>query len=149
MSFSAAYFKQSLQDAGLKATLPRIGIYQLLSTFKHHPSAEELYQKVSKKHPSISLATIYKTLEVLVQNKLVKKVVTDEDKVRYDFRTDQHIHLYCERTNKITDYEDPELDALLISYFKKKQIPDFTIKQIQINIQGECQQLLKKNKNKV
>ncbi|MCG9879913.1 MAG: transcriptional repressor [Bacteroidia bacterium] len=147
MQNSIEEIKQSLQAVGLKATLPRIGIYQLLSTFKHHPSAEELFQKVSKKYPGVSIATVYKTLEVLVQNKLVKKVVTDEDKVRYDFRTDQHIHLYCEKTNKITDYEDPELNALLLSYFKTKSIPDFSIKQIQINIQGECQSLkTKKNK---
>jgi Fur family transcriptional regulator, peroxide stress response regulator len=144
---SIEHIKQSLQGAGIKATLPRIGIYQLLSTFKHHPSAEELYQKVSKKYPGVSLATIYKTLEVLVQNKLVNKVVTDEDKVRYDFRTDQHIHLYCQKTNKITDYEDPELDDLISNYFKSKSIPDFTIKQIQINIQGESQHIkTKKNK---
>ncbi|MDP3928253.1 MAG: Fur family transcriptional regulator [Bacteroidota bacterium] len=147
MQNSIEHIKQSLQGAGIKATLPRIGIYQLLSTFKHHPSAEELYQKVSKKYPGVSLATIYKTLEVLVQNKLVNKVVTDEDKVRYDFRTDQHIHLYCQKTNKITDYEDPELDDLISNYFKSKSIPDFIIKQIQINIQGEKQHIkTKKNK---
>ncbi len=137
MISSLTKIKTSLQECGIKVTLPRVYIYQTLLGFKQHPSAEELFSKVNKKHPGISLATIYKTLEVLVQNKLISKVVTDEDKVRYDHRTDQHIHLYCEKTKQILDHEDPTLEAMVLSYFQKNGIPSFDIHQIQINIKGE------------
>jgi Fur family transcriptional regulator, peroxide stress response regulator len=137
MNSNLTDIKKTLQDCGIKITLPRVYIYQTLLGFQQHPSAEELFIKVNKKHPGISLATIYKTLEVLVQNNIIKKVVTDEDKVRYDHRTDQHIHLYCEKSKQILDYEEPELEALVMDYFKKKQIPSFDIHQIQINIKGE------------
>lgn len=136
MSLSNEHIKQTFLQHGIKSTLPRVFIYQTLASFKHHPSAEEVFQKVSKKHPGVSLATIYKTLDTLVQNKLISKVVTDEDKVRYDPRTDQHIHLYCENSKTITDHEDEELEELVINYLKKKGIPDFEIKQVQINIKG-------------
>jgi Fur family peroxide stress response transcriptional regulator len=105
--------------------------------FKEHPSAEEIYLNIHKKHPSISVATVYKTLDLLVQNNLASKVVTAEDKVRYDARTDQHIHLYCEKTYKIKDYEDPALELMVKNYLVKKGIPNFKINQIQINIKGE------------
>lgn len=139
MITSTLEIKNTFMQNGIKATLPRVYIYQSLLGFTHHPSAEELFIKVNKKHPGISLATIYKTLEVLVQNKLIKKVVTDEDKVRYDHRTDQHIHLYCEKSKQIMDHEDPELEAMVLQHFQKKGIPAFDIHQIQINIKGEFQ----------
>lgn len=125
--------------------MPRLAIYQSLLKFKHHPSAEELFVQIGKKNPGISLATVYKTLEMLVQNQLASKVVSAEDKVRYDGRTDQHIHLYCEKSNKIFDYEDKELEKIIAEHLLNKGIPNFNIKQIQININGEV--LVSKNKN--
>ena len=146
MTLSLTQIKSSFQACGIKVTLPRVYIYQTLLVFKQHPSAEELFIKVNKKYPGVSLATIYKTLEVLVQNKLITKVVTDEDKVRYDHRTDQHIHLYCEKTKQILDHEDPALEAMVKSYFQKNGIPSFDIHQIQINIKGELHIQNQKNK---
>jgi Fur family peroxide stress response transcriptional regulator len=137
MSISLNQVKQTFQEKGIKSTLPRVFIFQCLQGFKHHFSAEELFHKVSKKHPGVSLATIYKTLDILVQNKLIAKVVTNEDKVIYDYRTDQHIHLYCEKSKTIADHEDTELENLVLTYLQKKGIPDFSIQQVQINIKGE------------
>lgn len=139
--------KSQLKDLGIKTTIPRVVIYQSLMKFTHHPSAEEIYNSLQKKYPGVSLATVYKTLDLLVQNHLANKVVTDEDKVRYDPRTDSHIHLYCEKTKRITDYEDKELEQLIAVHLQNKGIPDFEIKQVQVNIKGECKgKTLKKNK---
>lgn len=124
-------------ELGIKSTLPRTVIYQTLLKSHSHPTAEELYAGISKKYPGVSLATVYKTLDMLVKNSLANKVVTDEDRVRYDARTDQHIHLYCEKTGKIQDYDDPELEQLVDRYFAKKGIAGFSIRQVQININGE------------
>ncbi len=125
--------------------MPRLAIYQSLMKFKYHPSAEELYLQIIKNNPGISLATVYKTLEMLVLNNLACKVVSAEDKVRYDARMDPHIHLYCEKSNKIFDHEDPVLEKLILNYFQTNTIPDFEIKQIQLNINGES--VSGKNKN--
>jgi Fe2+ or Zn2+ uptake regulation protein len=51
MSISLNQVKQTFQEKGIKSTLPRVFIFQCLQGFKHHFSAEELFQKVSKKHP--------------------------------------------------------------------------------------------------
>jgi Fur family peroxide stress response transcriptional regulator len=134
---NSTQIKELFKELDIKSTSPRLAIYQSLMKFKEHPSAEEIYLSIHKKHPSISVATVYKTLDLLVQTKLANKVVTAEDKVRYDARTDQHIHLYCEKTKKIKDYEDPELELMVQKYLAKKGIPNFKINQIQINIKGE------------
>ncbi|MBC7382643.1 MAG: transcriptional repressor [Bacteroidia bacterium] len=127
--------------------MPRLAIYHSLLKFKHHPSAEELYEQIGKKNPGISLATVYKTLETLIQHNLAGKVMSTEDKVRYDGRTDQHIHLYCQKTGKIFDYEDPELEQILVTYLKKKGISNFKIKNFQLNINGETRKLKQKPKS--
>ncbi len=137
MKTNSTQIKSIFKDLDIKSTSPRLVIYESLMKFKEHPSAEEIYLNIHKKHPSISVATVYKTLDLLVQNNLASKVVTAEDKVRYDARTDQHIHLYCEKTNKIKDYEDPALELMVKNYLVKKGIPNFKINQIQINIKGE------------
>ncbi|MDZ4666302.1 MAG: Fur family transcriptional regulator [bacterium] len=131
---------------GLKITLPRVIIFESLQKFSHHPSAEDVYKSLQKKYPTISLATVYKTLDLLVQNNLATKVVTNEDKVRYDHRIEEHIHLYCEKTSTIVDYEDPKLQKLLSDYFKNETINGFEIKQIQINIKGISSTIKKQNK---
>ena len=137
MNTSLSQIKTQFKELGIKTTIPRVVIYQSLKKFAHHPSAEEIYQGIQKKYPGVSIATVYKTLDMLVQNGLAHKVVTDEDKVRYDARTDQHIHLYCNKTKKIVDYEDHNLEQLILEYLHKNEIPGFNFQQIQINIKGE------------
>ena len=129
--------KSQFKELGIKSTIPRTVIYQSLMKFEHHPSAEEIHLGIQKKYAGVSLATVYKTLDLLVQKGLAHKVVTDEDKVRYDARTDQHIHLYCYKTKKIMVYEDPTLEQIIMDYLTKKGIPGFNFSQIQINIKGE------------
>lgn len=137
MEQAATDIKDILKGLGIKTTIPRVVIYQAFTKFTHHPSAEEVYRSIHKKYPSISLATVYKTLDLLVQNKLASKVVTDEDKVRYDHRMDSHIHLYCEKTGRIMDYEDAALQQLIQDYIASKNIDGFRVRQFQINLNGE------------
>lgn len=129
--------KGQFQELGIKSTIPRAVIYQSLVKSKAHPTAEDLHKSISTKYPGVSLGTVYKTLDMLVKNRLAMKVVTDEDRVRYDAHTEPHIHLYCEKTGCIHDHEDPELEALIQGHFERKGIPGFQIRQVQININGE------------
>jgi len=56
-----------LREAGLKATAPRIQILAALEIDKSHPTAEELHDRLRGEHPSLSLSTVYKTLEVFLR----------------------------------------------------------------------------------
>jgi Fur family peroxide stress response transcriptional regulator len=73
---------------------------------------------------------------VLVDSKLIKRVKTDKDVMRYDGIIENHHHLYCADSERIEDYKDQELDQILESYFKQKKIPGFQIDEIRLQING-------------
>jgi len=125
-----------LKDSNLKVTPQRIAVLEALNTLREHPTADKIKEYVVKNHPNIAVGTIYKTLETFVEKGLVKKVKTEEDKMRYDAILDKHHHLYCEDTERIEDFFDDELDNMIGKYFKKKKIPNFKVKDIKLQIIG-------------
>lgn len=129
--------KDKLSAAGLKITQQRIVIYDALMQIPNHPSAEKIFEKVQFNNPSISLATVYKTLDTLVGAGLVSKVPTDGGNMRYDANLDYHNHIYCTNTKEIIDYHNDELNALLENFFKKKQVRNMQIKDIRLQINAE------------
>jgi len=131
------YIKQKLAYHGLKVTHQRLVIYQVLQETDTHPAAEGIYEKIKKRNPSISLGTVYKTLEVFVKKGLIKKINTSEGNMRYDARIDNHNHIYCTNTKEIIDFKDLELDMLVRAFLKRKKIGNFTLKEFRLHISGE------------
>jgi len=129
--------KEKLVDAGLKATHQRIVILDMIICSKNHPSAEAIFDALKDHYPSLSLATVYSTLETFVNNKLINKVLVKDGAMRYDAHTDSHNHIYCTNTNEIIDFEDHELQQLITDFFLKKNIENLDIKDITLHIQGE------------
>ena len=129
--------KKRLNEHGVKATPQRMVIYEALMSSEEHPSAEKIYDRIKEQHPSISLGTVYKTMDTLVEAGLAKKVKTADDILRFDGKLHGHGHLHCTRTNKIMDYEDAELQKLLEDYFQKKRLKNFKIHEFQVQINGE------------
>lgn len=88
---------------GLKLTPQRLAILGCLEGNKTHPSAEEIYNEVAKKFPTMSLATVYNTLEVLRRKGEVQELTIDPDKKRFDPDTGPHHHLICTGCKRIVD----------------------------------------------
>lgn len=132
-----AQAQEKLNELGLKITHPRIVIYNALLNLKDHPTAENIYKSIHKQNPSISLGTVYKTLETFCNIGLIAKVKSAEDKVRYDIRTDSHNHLYCKRTDRIIDLYDEDLKKLIERFFERNGVNNFTVHDIQLQITGE------------
>jgi len=107
-------FIAACKNHGLNITLPRVAIYKSLLTQEGHPSAEDVYQKVKKEHPNISLATVYKTLEMLAEKDLIAKVTPLHDIARYDCNNLFHHHFVCLRCKKIVDIENEALNKLSV-----------------------------------
>ncbi len=129
--------RDRIAKSGLKVTPQRIAVYEALIKINNHPTAEMIKEHIEKKNPSISLGTIYKTLETFVSKGLIKKVKTEHDVMRYDPVLEKHHHLYCVKTDSIADYYDEELNELLREYFEKKDIPNFNIEDIKLHIIGK------------
>jgi Fur family transcriptional regulator, peroxide stress response regulator len=107
-----------LEAAGLRCTPQRLAVYDHLARAEHHPTAEDVYRAVRTRLPRISLATVYKALEALVETGVAAKLppVTGDAGARYDARRDPHYHFRCLRTGTVHDLPtrfDPDLLAKL------------------------------------
>ena len=128
--------RNKLVEKGMKVTPQRMAILEAIEILNNHPTAENIIEFIRKNHPNISTATVYKVLEALVENNLVKKVKTDRDVMRYEAISDHHHHLYCAESDRIEDYFDSELNEIIGNYFKKRNIPNFKIEEVKLQIIG-------------
>ena len=123
-------------EKGLKITPQRMAILEAIYKLNNHPTVDDIFKYIRKENPNIAKGTVYKVMDALEENNLVKKVITDKDVMRYDGTTKKHYHLYCPETDSIEDYFDEELDKLLKNHFKKKKIDGFKIEDISLQIKG-------------
>ncbi len=130
------FIKNKLTEKGLKVTPQRMAILESIYNLNNHPTAENIIDYIKKMHPNIATGTVYKVLGALVDNRLIKKVTTEKDVMRYDGVMENHHHLYCQKTESIKDYVDEELDELLQNYFEKKNLSGFQIDEIVLQIKG-------------
>jgi Fur family transcriptional regulator, peroxide stress response regulator len=121
----------------MKATTQRIITYKALMDNGGHPTTDKIIESIQHNYPSISTGTVYRILESFVRNNLIRRVKTDKDVMRYDAVIKSHHHLYYTESEKIVDYFDDQLDALLNEYFTKKKIPNFDIDNIKVQITGK------------
>lgn len=102
-----------LRDQGFKVTPQRLAIYQTLASTKSHPSAEMIFNELQPIYPTMSLATVYKTMEILKELGLVQILNAGEDSFRYDARTDEHSHIRCMSCGGVEDLEHVDQTAFV------------------------------------
>lgn len=133
-----------LIQLGLKITPQRIAVLEAMNSLTDHPTAECIIDYIRRNHPNIAVGTVYKTLETFVDKGIIKKVKTERDVMRYDSILEKHHHLYCIESDRIDDYYDPDLTLLIENYFSKKEIPNFNIDDIKLQITGRFTKEVKK-----
>lgn len=77
-----------------------------------HPTADELYQRVKAQLPRISLATVYRNLEVLSQEGVIQKLETGGRQKRFDGEPKNHCHIRCVRCGRVDDVRTEGLEGL-------------------------------------
>jgi Fur family transcriptional regulator, peroxide stress response regulator len=129
--------RTNLMEKGLRITPQRLAIFEAILKLNNHPTADDIAAFIKRDHPNIATGTIYKVLDSLVENGLIKKVKTERDVMRYDAILENHHHLYCAESDRIADYYNEEINELLSEYFRKNGIPDFEIGDIKLQIIGK------------
>lgn len=129
--------KALLADAGLKATQQRMVILSAVHKSKNHPSAEKVHEQVRVNNPSMSLATVYSTLDTFVEKGLIQKVLVKDGVKRYDGHLGIHHHIHSTNTNEIFDFVDEELNDLILEFLKTKNIGNLDIRKFSLHVQGE------------
>jgi len=102
-----------LRAAGLRLTPQRLAVYRVLVNTNIHPTAAQIFTQLRERMPSISQATVYNTLQVLVNEGLVHEVGDAGDgSSHYDADITPHVNLVCRRCQRITDFHDPHIAGL-------------------------------------
>lgn len=132
-----------LKEHGLKVTPQRLSIFKMLRHTHIHPSAEIIYKSLQQEHPTMSLATVYKTLDTFVQHGLVQQLNLGEDSYRYDADTSQHSHIQCTQCKCVIDL--PALQH--VEDFRKdvQSATAFNLSYEQIYFYGVCPACQKKS----
>jgi len=132
----------SLRKKGYKATAQRLAISRYALANRQHPSARQIYSAIRVTHPTVSLATVYKTLQVFRELGLLQQLTFPEQEARFDSYLTPHINLICERCGNITDAEDKTAQEI-VNIAKKTK---FTVSSIRIDVQGICQKCIRDNR---
>ena len=98
--------QQLFNSHRLRCTKQRRALYEALSQTTAHPTADQLYQQVARSDQTISLATVYNTLEAFCKAGLAQKIAAKGGSTRYDAAVHHHLHLRDERSGAVADVPD-------------------------------------------
>ena len=103
----------ALQHAGMRITPQRVAICELLAASEEHPTAAMIFDELKPRFTSLSLATVYNTLDALVGLGVVNVLGhAGDDKVHYDADTEPHVNLACISCSKIIDIPSEHVSHL-------------------------------------
>jgi Fur family peroxide stress response transcriptional regulator len=95
-------FIDVLRRRGQKVTPQRIEIFKIIKT-SEHPTVEDIYQKVKASYPTVSPATVYKTIELLREIGEVQEISVINGKIQYETNMTPHINIHCLACGKVED----------------------------------------------
>ncbi|MCS7241571.1 MAG: transcriptional repressor [Candidatus Caldatribacterium sp.] len=105
MPVSWSNLSELLRLRGVRPSYIRIMILRYLLEKKvSHPSAEEIYEELKKHIPTLSKASVYNTLAVLVQAGILRPLTIEKNETRYDVAFSEHGHFQCEVCKKVYDF---------------------------------------------
>ena len=123
-----------LRDEGFRITPQRTAIVDYLLKTDDHPSAELIHKVIRKRYPMVSLSTVYKTLDLLREKKMVNEIEVDGES-RFDAHTDEHINLVCMKCGKIEDVDEDSLKEIQTRAAKKSK---YVILRSSFELSGYC-----------
>lgn len=144
-------FVKLLREKGLKVTTQRLAVLTVLSQKPDsHLTAEEIYDLVKVSNPEIGLATVYRTIQMLLELKIIDRMNLDDGYVRYelchvyeDEFSHHHHHLICVKCGRVMSFQGDLLEEF------EKRIEDKTGFQIQdhdVKLYGYCVDCLEKTR---
>lgn len=139
--YTASELAKILRDNGCKVTPQRLAVYDMLSHTTEHPTAEMIYQKVKEQYPTMSFATVYKSVEIFSKLGVIQVLNTGEDSFRYDAETSEHPHIKCTKCGRVNDVS--HLDARAVESLVENET-GFKVNGHQFYFYGICPDCQKK-----
>lgn len=104
--------KETLRKEGLRYTRQRQDIWNELRSSDEHRDAEEIFITLHKRGLRISRATVYRTIDVLVKNRLIDKLDIGDGRTRFEYneKYTHHDHLICTSCGKIIEFHSNDIE---------------------------------------
>jgi Fur family peroxide stress response transcriptional regulator len=128
-------FVAKSREHHLRVTPQRVAIYRLLAGSKEHPSADVIFQNITKEFPHLSYDTVNRTLLTFSRIGLVSVVEGLGKPRRFDCNPNSHHHFHCRECGQIIDFYNADYDRLEVP----KEIRDrFTVQEKKVVLSGIC-----------
>jgi len=121
----------------LRMTRQRRTIMDVLENGKDHPPADEIYKRVRRRLPRISLGTVYRNLDLLAEHGMIRKLEFAGSQRRFDGKTDNHYHVRCTACGRV---EDAPLDPMTGLEDGLRNATDYEITGHRLEFIGLCPQ---------
>jgi Fur family peroxide stress response transcriptional regulator len=131
-----ALFETICRQEGIKLTHQRMEIYREVACTGDHPNAEEVYQRVRERLPTVSLDTVYRTLWLLNDLGLIKTLRSHRERTRFDANLSGHHHFICEQCGFTQDFYSTELDNFTLPDSVVNSLGD--METIHFEVRGIC-----------
>lgn len=122
-----------LKSHEIKPSYQRIKIFQYLVENRNHPTVDMIYKALCTEIPTLSKTTVYNTLNLFIEKKIVNVIVIEENETRYDSVMAVHGHFKCEKCGKIYDIDINQ------SILKDDMLKNYEIKEQHYYFKGICQ----------
>ena len=118
---------EQLTTAGIRPTAQRLAIAEFVLRSTAHPSADEVFDAVNEKFPTISTATVYNTLKLFTEKQLLKQLHLRDDRIIYDPNVTRHHHFVDVETGEIHDIERGAIDVCRIQELSNLDVEDYEV----------------------
>lgn len=135
MEKTLANFRQLCAEHGIAMTHQRQVLYEVMQGMEGHPSPEEVYARVKKKVPAISLATVYKNIHLFVESGIFRKMSLHHGSVRVEMNDEDHHHMVCSKCKAIADIGDKELGLMPT---RRRLADGFLVERYSVDVIGLC-----------
>ena len=126
-----------LKKRNIRPSYQRLKILEYLMKERYHPTAEGIYFDLHKKIPTLSKSTIYNTLNLFIEKKLLKEVSIENNETRYDIILTNHGHFKCDKCGEIIDFK------VNIDDFIAENLNDYKIQEKNVTFKGICPKCFK------
>lgn len=121
-----------LSERGIKPSYQRVRILERLLGEHNHPTVNDIYMDLIEEIPSLSKTTVYNTLNLFLENGIVRSFSTDSNEARYDIDRHSHGHFICLSCKKIYDFDLEEWE------FPEFVLGDVDVTEREITLRGIC-----------
>jgi Fur family peroxide stress response transcriptional regulator len=130
-----APFRKLCEERGLTLTHQRQVLYEVMQAIPGHPNPEEIYARVKERIPVISLATVYKNINLFIEKGVLREVSMHHGSLRVELNRQPHHHVVCSRCKTIFDIEEKDLG---VPSAPQRLPGGFQVERYAIDVIGIC-----------